>query len=120
MAVVYKAGEEDSRPWGHWIVLDVGERHTVKRITVKSGARLSLQYHHGRDEVWTCVQGTGIAVIEGAEVPLLLNETVFVPRLAQHRMANTGRDNLVVIETQLGDTLDEEDIVRVEDDFGRE
>lgn len=119
MTVRYKVGEEDTRPWGHWIVLDVGEKHTVKRITVNSGARLSLQYHNGREEIWTCIAGTGIAVIGDDEIPLAPKTTVHVPRLAKHRMANTGSERLIVIETQLGDVLDEEDIVRIEDDFGR-
>ncbi|MEM8970525.1 MAG: phosphomannose isomerase type II C-terminal cupin domain [Pseudomonadota bacterium] len=119
MAVLYRIGEEDSRPWGHWIVVDVGKRHAVKRITVKSGARLSLQYHRGRDEVWTCIQGSGVATIDGNEVPLVSNGSVFVPKMAHHRMANTGKEDLIIIETQLGETLDEDDIIRVEDDFGR-
>lgn len=119
MTVRYEIGDEDFRPWGHWIVLDVGEKHTVKRITVNAGARLSLQYHHGREEVWTCIEGSGIAVVGDDEIPLAPRVTVNVPRLARHRMANTGSGRLVIIETQLGELLDEDDIVRIEDDFGR-
>lgn len=119
MTVRYKVGEEDTRPWGHWIVLDVGDKHTVKRITVNGAARLSLQYHHGREEVWTCIEGTGIAIIGDDEIALSPKVTVHVPKLARHRIANPGSERLVIIETQLGDLLDENDIVRIEDDFGR-
>lgn len=120
MAVRYKVGDEDTRPWGHWIVLDVGDNHTVKRITVKPGARLSLQYHHGRDEIWTCVEGQGIAVIGDSEIRLAPLALVHVPKLIQHRIANDGLSDLAIIETQLGEVLDENDIVRIEDDFGRQ
>ncbi len=120
MAVRYKVGDEDTRPWGHWIVLDVGERHTVKRITVKQGARLSLQYHQGRDDIWTCVEGRGIAAVGDNEVRLSPLESVHVPKLMKHRIVNDDVKDLVIIETQLGDLLDEDDIVRIEDDFGRQ
>jgi mannose-6-phosphate isomerase len=115
----YKVGDEDTRPWGHWIVLDVGDRHTVKRITVTPGSRLSLQYHRCRDEFWTCVAGEGLASVGGTEIPLMPTTAVFVPQSAVHRITNTGYADLIVIETQIGHLLDENDIVHVEDDFGR-
>lgn len=119
MATRYSVGEEDERPWGHWIVLDTGPHFTVKRITVKPGARLSLQYHHGREEYWACVAGEGAAKIDGKDVPLCGGATVHIPVTAHHRMTNTGETEMVIIETQFGELLDEEDIVRIEDDFGR-
>nr|WP_319486587.1 phosphomannose isomerase type II C-terminal cupin domain [uncultured Cohaesibacter sp.] len=119
MATFYNVGEEDTRPWGHWQVIDAGSFHVVKRITVIPGARLSLQYHHHREEVWTCVAGNGIAVINEQEVVLSPGVTVFIPKTAHHRMVCTGDQPMLILETQLGETLDENDIVRIEDDFGR-
>lgn len=119
MVTRYKVGEEDNRPWGHWIVLDTGAHHTVKRITVKPDARLSLQYHHGREEYWTCVSGEGVATVGDADLPLRRGITVHIPVEAHHRMSNSGTADMVIIETQIGEVLDEDDIVRIEDDFGR-
>ncbi|MFB9354131.1 phosphomannose isomerase type II C-terminal cupin domain [Sneathiella chinensis] len=112
-------GDEDRRPWGHWIVTDIGDDFVVKRITINPGARLSLQYHQHREEIWTVVRGGGVAVVGDETVSLEVGQTVRVPVLKSHRMTNTGQDPLVFIEVQKGLELDEDDLVRLEDDYGR-
>ena len=119
MPVKYSVGDEDTRPWGHWVVLDLGEAYITKRITVNPDTRLSLQYHHHREEIWICVGGKGVATIGDDELPLSVGQIVHVPRTAPHRLTNNNDAPLVIVEVQLGETLDENDIVRLEDDFGR-
>lgn len=118
-AVRYAVGEQDTRPWGHWEVIATGDAHVVKRITVSPGQRLSLQYHHHRSEHWTVVEGTAEATVDGAVHVLRYGEHVHIAKGAKHRIANPGPDRLVFVEVQVGETLDENDIVRVSDDYGR-
>jgi mannose-6-phosphate isomerase-like protein (cupin superfamily) len=115
----YKVGDNDRRPWGTWHVLDIGDRHVVKRIVVNPGERLSLQYHNHRSERWTTVSGHGIAEIDGTEHPLQLGHTVDIPLKATHRVSCTGDTPLVFIEIQYGELLDENDIIRLSDDYNR-
>ncbi len=113
------------RPWGYYQSLDHGRRHQVKRIVVKPGARLSLQKHAHRAEHWTVVEGVAEVTL-GMERDALdvmtvkENETVHIPKGAIHRMANPGKTPMTLIEVQVGDYLGEDDIVRFEDDYGRE
>ena len=117
--VRYGVGESDERPWGAWRVIDAGDGFVVKRITVKPGARLSLQFHRGRDEHWIIVAGQA-RVTRGSEVlDLGVNQAVFIPNGTHHRIENTGTTDLVFVEVQLGALPDEADIVRVEDDYRR-
>ncbi len=118
-SVRYERGEADDRPWGRWEVLDTGPCFAVKRITVKPGARLSLQLHHFRGEHWIVVRGIA-RVTRGDEVfDLTANESTFIPVETKHRMENPGDEILEFIEVQCGETLDENDIVRLEDSYGR-
>lgn len=117
--VGYSVGEQDSRPWGTWLVLDVGGGHVVKRITVLPGQRLSLQYHRHRSERWTIVQGVAEVEIDGVTSRHEHGGHVSIPPLAKHRIRNIGPDPMVFIEVQLGQTLNEDDIVRLTDDYGR-
>ena len=117
--VRYAVGESDSRPWGRWEVVAVGDSYTVKRITVLPGERLSLQYHHHRSEHWTVVEGEAQVEIDASVHELGFGEHVFIPVGAKHRVRNGGHAPLVFIEVQVGDLLDENDIVRVSDDYGR-
>ncbi|GLQ05748.1 hypothetical protein GCM10007924_09690 [Sneathiella chinensis] len=80
---------------------------------------MSLQYHQHREEIWTVVRGGGVAVVGDETVSLEVGQTVRVPVLKSHRMTNTGQDPLVFIEVQKGLELDEDDLVRLEDDYGR-
>lgn len=117
--VRYRIGDADERQWGSYQVVDTGDGYIVKRITVRAGARLSLQYHDHRDERWVCVAGTGLINLDGDEFAFNIGDIVRVDRGSRHRIANTGSEPLVFIEVQLGVLLDEEDIVRLEDDYGR-
>jgi mannose-6-phosphate isomerase-like protein (cupin superfamily) len=118
--VLYRRGDSDERPWGRWEVLDVGPGFAVKRITVRPGAILSLQRHQHRAEHW--VVGSGRArVTRGEEVlDLATNEAVHLPVGVVHRVENPGDVPLELIEVQIGERLDESDIVRLEDRYGRQ
>jgi mannose-1-phosphate guanylyltransferase/mannose-6-phosphate isomerase len=112
------------RPWGNYQSLDQGPRHQVKRIVVTPGARLSLQKHHHRAEHWTVVSGIADITI-GPDMENLKtirvnpNESVHIPLGHIHRMANPGSEPMTLIEVQIGDYLGEDDIVRLQDDYGR-
>lgn len=107
------------QPWGSYEGMDRGDRFQVKRITVKPGAKLSLQMHHHRSEHWVVVSGTAEVTI-GDEVRLVAeNQSVYVPLGVAHRLHNPGRIPLHLIEVQSGPYLAEDDIVRAEDVYGR-
>jgi mannose-1-phosphate guanylyltransferase/mannose-6-phosphate isomerase len=112
------------RPWGNYQSLDQGPRHQVKRIVVTPGARLSLQKHFHRAEHWTVVSGIADITI-GPDMEHLKtirvnpNESVHIPLGHIHRMANPGTEPMTLIEVQIGDYLGEDDIVRLQDDYGR-
>ena len=107
------------RPWGWYDGIDAGERFQVKRIVVKPGSSLSLQMHHHRAEHWIVVSGTA-RVTRGDETFLLSeNQSTFIPLGIRHRLENPGRVALEMIEVQSGSYLGEDDIVRLEDDYGR-
>lgn len=107
------------RPWGTYDILDAGEGFQVKRLTISPGASVSLQYHHHRAEHWIVVRGTA-KVTRGDEVFLLRkSESISIPKRARHRLENPGTTPLEVIEAQLGESLDEDDIVRLQDNYNR-
>jgi mannose-6-phosphate isomerase-like protein (cupin superfamily) len=117
--VTYRRGDSDNRPWGRWEVVDTGDGFAVKRITVNPGAILSLQLHHHREEHWVIVRGRA-RVTCGSEVKDLgRNQSVFIPVETAHRIENPGDETLEFVEVQVGDKLDESDIVRLEDRYGR-
>jgi mannose-1-phosphate guanylyltransferase/mannose-1-phosphate guanylyltransferase/mannose-6-phosphate isomerase len=107
------------RPWGFYQGLHEGDRFQVKRLTVNPGARLSLQLHYHRAEHWVVVNGT--ALVTRGEEQLLLreNESIFIPLGTPHRLENPGRTPLNLIEVQSGTYLGEDDIVRLDDTYGR-
>ncbi|WP_293268652.1 mannose-1-phosphate guanylyltransferase/mannose-6-phosphate isomerase [Neptunomonas sp.] len=107
------------RPWGKYDSIDTGERYQVKRITVKPGAKLSVQMHHHRAEHWIVVSGTAKVTVDGAEKYVTENQSVYIPITAVHALENPGKVNLELIEVQSGAYLDEDDIVRFEDRYGR-
>ncbi len=115
-----KKNQEDHRPWGFFIVLSDESDHKVKRIVVYPGKRLSLQRHRRRSEHWHIVNGEALVTLNDKEIPLKKGESVDIPFGAAHRIKNTGKENLVFIEIQQGDYFGEDDIERIEDDFGRE
>ena len=109
-----------ARPWGWYDSVDMGERFQVKRIGVKPGASLSLQKHHHRAEHWIVVKGTA-EVTRGAETYLLSeNQSTYIPIGEVHRLHNPGKLALEMIEVQSGSYLGEDDIVRLEDKYGRQ
>ena len=109
----------ENRPWGSFSVLDEGDGFKVKRISVKPGEKLSLQYHHHRSEHWTVVQGEATVTIGDTTKPVSINETAYIPLKEKHALANEGQELMQLIEVQLGDYLGEDDIVRLEDRYGR-
>lgn len=110
---------EVARPWGTYDSIDMGERFQVKRITVKPGAKLSLQMHHHRAEHWIIVSGTALVTINDETRMLSENESTYIPIGATHRLENPGKLPLEMIEVQSGSYLGEDDIVRFEDNYGR-
>lgn len=107
------------RPWGYYQSIDVGPAHQVKRIVVSPGQRLSLQKHRHRSEHWTIVEGVAEVTIDDRVLTVRPNESVYIPLGAVHRAANPGDTPVTLIEVQCGDYLGEDDIIRLEDDYGR-
>jgi mannose-1-phosphate guanylyltransferase/mannose-6-phosphate isomerase len=107
------------RPWGHYEVLILGDRFQVKRIVVKPGEKLSLQKHFHRAEHWVVVAGSAIVTRDHEEVLVRENESIYLPLGCTHRLFNPGRIPLSLIEVQSGAYLGEDDIVRIEDTYGR-
>jgi mannose-1-phosphate guanylyltransferase/mannose-6-phosphate isomerase len=107
------------RPWGSYAVLANGDRFQAKRIVVNPGKVLSLQFHHHRAEHWVVVRGTAKITV-GAEVRLLgEDQSTYIPLGTVHRLENPGRIPLEIVEVQTGAYLGEDDIVRLEDSYGR-
>lgn len=115
----WELNREVYRPWGKYDSIDAGERYQVKRITVKPGAKLSLQKHHHRAEHWVVV--SGIAEVTNGKDTFLLseNESTYIPLGVIHSLANVDKVSLEIIEIQSGSYLGEDDIVRIEDRYGR-
>lgn len=109
----------DERPWGSFTVLDEGAGYKVKRIEVLPGKRLSYQRHEHRAEHWMTVQGVAHVTINDVEYEVARGETIDIPLGAAHRVANQSNQKLIFIEVQQGDYLGEDDIIRLQDDFGR-
>jgi mannose-6-phosphate isomerase len=109
----------DERPWGSFTVLDEGEGYKVKRIEVKPHKRLSYQRHAQRAEHWFVVAGIALATVDGRDIRVETGEALDIPLGAAHRVENPGDELLVLVEVQRGAYLGEDDIVRLQDDFGR-
>jgi len=108
------------RPWGSYTILEDTPFYKIKRVTVKPRQKLSLQLHHHRSEHWIVVHGTAEVVLDGEIRLLHQGESTFVRSGTKHRLKNPGRIPLEVIEVQLGEYLAEDDIIRFEDDYGRD
>jgi mannose-6-phosphate isomerase len=111
--------DDSRRPWGYFEVLSDEKDHKVKRITVHPGKRLSYQSHKKRSEHWFIVKGIGTVTIDKQDNEVTVGQSIDIKRGAAHRIKNSGRDDLVFIEVQTGDYFGEDDIERIEDDFGR-
>ncbi|MBM3719098.1 MAG: cupin domain-containing protein [Actinobacteria bacterium] len=112
-------GDDSVRPWGRYEVLQESSSHKVKAIHVLPGKRLSYQRHEKRAEHWFIVKGSAEVTLDGAIKHLEAGDTVDIPIRALHRIANSGVDELLFVEVQTGTYFGEDDIERVEDDFGR-
>ncbi len=120
MATNYKKGDHDTRPWGTWEVLESGAHYCVKKITVNPEAILSLQLHNYRAEHWVIAEGEAMIVLGEDTLYRKTDESVYIPVKTKHRIKNNSADKkLVFIEIQTGEKLDEDDIVRFEDSYGR-
>ena len=111
--------EFEQRPWGVWYIIDEAPGYKVKRIHVKPGCRLSYQFHDHRSEHWVVVSGVATATIDGEVTVASAGHSVDVPVGSAHRLANDGDEELVIIEVQRGRYTGEDDITRIEDDYGR-
>lgn len=112
-------GKLYERPWGTYRTIEQRENYQIKHIVVFPHKRLSLQYHNHRAEHWTLIKGEGIATIDKQDITMKVNDSVYIPIEKIHRMKNITSENVEFIEIQVGDYLGEDDIVRIEDDFGR-
>jgi mannose-6-phosphate isomerase-like protein (cupin superfamily) len=115
----YAVGQHDLRPWGEWMVIDCGAGFVVKRITVRPGQRLSLQRHRYRAEQWVVVAGMATVTRGDTVFALAAGEAARIAPGEAHRIANQGADDVVFIEVQTGSLLSEDDIERLDDDYGR-
>lgn len=112
--------EHDERPWGNYTVIDEGDGFKVKRIEVLPEKRLSYQKHKHRAEHWFVVRGTAKVTLNDREILVKTGEAIDIATGDAHRVANPETSELLIfIETQRGDYLGEDDIERIEDDFGR-
>ena len=110
----------EHRPWGSFENLLDEEYCKVKRIIVKPGQRLSYQFHHKRTEHWVIVQGDAVVTLDDKEHLFTEGMVVEIPVTTKHRVENKFDKNLIFIETQTGTYFGEDDIVRIEDDYGRD
>lgn len=118
-AVRYDVGDYEERPWGNWRVVDAADTFITKRVELKPGHRLSLQYHQHRSEHWVIVAGLGEALVNDTSREVRPGDYVVIPCGAVHRIQNTGVAKLVFVEVQFGEILDENDITRLSDDYAR-
>lgn len=117
--IEYEVGQSDNRPWGSWKVIAVGDNFIIKEIVVKPDQTLSLQSHEHRSEHWITLAGIATITLNDDIFDAAANETVFIPKQAKHRVSNKQTEDLRFIEIQTGDVLDENDIKRFEDLYGR-
>ena len=118
-ATIDTSPKSDRRPWGTFTVLDEGDKFKVKRIEVLPGKRLSYQKHAQRAEHWFVVRGSAKVTLDDRDIVVGSGEAIDIPLGAAHRVQNPGDELLVIIEVQSGAYLGEDDIVRLQDDFGR-
>ncbi|MGH9172361.1 MAG: phosphomannose isomerase type II C-terminal cupin domain [Acidimicrobiales bacterium] len=114
-----EARETSERPWGSYVVLDEEPDHKIKRLVVHPGKRLSLQVHEQRSEHWFVVKGSGVVTLDSTVADVGPGDSVDVEVGTAHRIENTGEVDLVFVEVQHGTYFGEDDIIRLDDDFGR-
>lgn len=114
-----KSKASDHRPWGFYRIHADEDSYKIKKIVVYPGKRLSLQRHQHRSEHWHILQGQAMMTLADKNLSLSAGQSVDIPNGALHRIENTGSHDLVFIEVQTGEYFGEDDIERVEDDYGR-
>ena len=119
VAVQYQIGDADIRPWGTWKVIAIGEGYICKEICIMPKQRLSLQSHKHRSEHWIILDGNADVTLDDEVLKVESNHTVFIPKKAKHRIENRGSSPLTFVEVQTGEILDESDIQRFADEYGR-
>ena len=107
------------RPWGTYYNAFEEPGYKIKKITVKPGARLSLQSHVHRAEHWVVVHGQALVTLDDKEIKMGPDSYIYIPKGAIHRLQNLGTDDLILVEVQLGNYLGEDDIKRYQDDYNR-
>jgi mannose-1-phosphate guanylyltransferase / mannose-6-phosphate isomerase len=108
-----------TRPWGSYTILEEGPYYKIKRIMVNPGAKLSMQMHYHRSEHWVVIEGTARIANGEQDIYLEENQSTYIPKTHRHRLENPGRVPLQIIEIQTGPYLEEDDIVRFDDVYGR-
>ncbi len=107
------------KPWGSYQILDEGEKFLVKKIVVNPGGKLSLQSHKNRSEHWIIAEGEAEITLDNNTKKLKENEMIFIQKQSKHRLSNNSSENLIILEMWYGENLDENDIERFEDEYGR-
>jgi mannose-6-phosphate isomerase len=116
---IYSMNYIEKRPWGQFEILLDSKYCKVKKLTVNPGGRLSYQYHYNRSEVWTIVSGTATITLDDKIKWYDYGKTIKIPQGTKHRVENREQEPLIFIEVQHGSSFEEEDIVRIEDDYNR-
>lgn len=112
--------DKDIRPWGTYYVIHHENNYKLKKIEVNPGQKLSYQYHNKRSETWVIISGTATVTLDGKVKDYCEGETVVIPIKSKHRVENKENIKLVFIEIQTGTYFGEDDIVRIQDKYGRE
>ncbi|MEC3781520.1 cupin domain-containing protein, partial [Escherichia coli] len=115
----YHSHREIFRPWGKYDSIDSGERYQIKRITVSPGESLSLQIHYHRAEHWIILSGTALITLGKEERILCENQSIYIPQGVEHSLANPGKIPLELVEVRSGAYIEEDDIIRIADKYGR-
>jgi mannose-6-phosphate isomerase len=110
---------KENRPWGNFENLLDDNKCKVKKIIIHPGQAPSYQYHFKRSEVWILIEGSGELKLDDIVTSVFKGDTLYIPKEAKHQIKNTGNTDLIFIEVQLGEYFGEDDIVRLEDNYGR-
>tara|TARA_B100000214_G_C23600028_1_gene460259 strand:+ start:177 stop:536 length:360 start_codon:yes stop_codon:yes gene_type:complete len=111
--------EKENRPWGIFFVIHDQKNYKIKRIEINPGKRLSYQYHQKRSESWIIIQGNPLITLDNSIRRYKQGETVLIPAGVKHRIENTGKQDIILIEVQTGTYFGEDDIIRLKDDYNR-
>ena len=119
LEIIISKNYTEHRPWGTFTILEGGDGYKVKRLTVNPGQRTSLQFHKRRSEHWVVAQGAATVILGKETKTVSRNEYIYIPLGKEHLIENKGEIVIQLIEVQIGDYLEEDDIVRLEDKYGR-